>query len=100
MSLKISYRCLAAVLSVLLLVNATPALATRDADDDRRRRVQVTVERPMSMSEAIAVAKRQQPGKVLSAKRLIDKQGRSLFRIKILGTDGVVRIIKVDARSS
>ena len=51
----------------------------------------------ISMQQAIRIAKRQFPGRVLSAKRSINRRGDAVFRIKILSNSGQIRTISVAA---
>lgn len=51
----------------------------------------------ISMREAIVRAKRQFPGKVLSAKRGINRQGTVVYRIKIISNSNEIRTIRIAA---
>ncbi len=51
----------------------------------------------ISMQQAIRIAKRQFPGRVLSAKRSVNRQGDVVYRIKILSNSGQIRTITVAA---
>lgn len=53
--------------------------------------------RVLSMSEAIAIAKRRSNGEVLSAKKSVNRQGKLAYHIKVLSDKGVVRTIIIDA---
>lgn len=51
----------------------------------------------ISMREAIAKAKRRFPGKVLAAKRTINRQGKVIYRIKIISNTSEIRTISIKA---
>lgn len=48
----------------------------------------------LTLREAIEKAKQQQPGTILSAKKIINEQSR-LFEIKILSGSGIIKIIEI-----
>ena len=52
----------------------------------------------ISLDEAVAKARRQNEGKVLSAETIRDN-GRTVHRIKILTKDGRVKRTRIDART-
>lgn len=52
----------------------------------------------VSKQQAVSIAQQQQPGRVLSVK-LSPSSGSGVYRIKMLGDDGSVRIVLVDAGS-
>ena len=56
-------------------------------------------QREMSLSEAIAIAKRRYPGEVLSARRGLSSSGGTIYIVKILSAKGVVKKVKIDAAS-
>lgn len=51
----------------------------------------------LSLSEAIAIAKRRHGGEVLSAKRAKDGSGRPIYVIKLLTDGGVVKKVRIAA---
>ena len=51
----------------------------------------------ITMREAIVRAKRQFPGKVLSAKRGINRQGKVVYRIKLISNANEIRTIRIAA---
>ncbi len=54
----------------------------------------------ISMKQAINIAQRRHPGRVLSAKRRVNRQGEVVFRIKILSRSGEIRTIGVPANGN
>ena len=51
----------------------------------------------ITMREAIKRAKRRFPGKVLAAKRTINRQGNVIYRIKIISNSSEIRTISIAA---
>ena len=51
----------------------------------------------ISMREAISQAKRRFPGKVLAAKRSVNRQGKTVYRIKIISNSSEIRTISIAA---
>ncbi len=85
--------CLFAAL--LLSVALAPAQARRDARPDRH---ETRRQDGLSLDEAVARARRDTGGRVLSAQAREDR-GRTTYRIKVLLPNGAVRVISVDAAS-
>lgn len=52
----------------------------------------------ISMREAIGIAKRRFPGKVLSAKKSISRNGKVVYRIKIISNSSEIRTLTIPAR--
>ena len=53
-----------------------------------------------SLGQAIRMAKRQYPGRVLSAKTRINRQGSAVYLIKILSKSGEIRTIVIPSSAS
>lgn len=53
-----------------------------------------------SLGQAIRMAKRQYPGRVLSAKTQINRRGDAVYRIKILSKSGEIRTIGIPSSAS
>ena len=53
-----------------------------------------------SLGQAIRMAKRQYPGRVLSAKTRINRRGDAVYRIKILSQSGEIRTIVIPSSAS
>ena len=51
----------------------------------------------MSLGEAVAIAKQRHQGEVISARRSKDGSGRTVYMIKILRRDGVVKKVRINA---
>ena len=51
----------------------------------------------LTLSEAIDMAKRRYPGRVLSAKRTIGRNGKVVYKVKILSRDGEIRTLRIAA---
>lgn len=52
----------------------------------------------ISMREAVGIAKRRFPGKVLSAKKSISRNGKVVYRIKIISNSSEIRTLTIPAR--
>jgi uncharacterized membrane protein YkoI len=78
----------------LLLSAVTPSAVNAAPNFEFQRVAQATI----SETQAIQIALRSVPGKVLSAS--LQEQGeRSYYRVKILSNDGRVRTVTVDAQN-
>jgi len=84
-----------AVLMGALSVTATPA---EPAPRPHNERGAAAAEGLLSPDRAAAIARQASGGRVLSV-QLVRRDGRELYRIKVLTPGGVVRVLHVDART-
>jgi uncharacterized protein YoaH (UPF0181 family) len=95
------------LLFVIGLALAGPAAAGNDNDSKLSRqwaspgpgveRVRVAQSNGMSLSEAIAMVKRQYKGRIVGAETVV-KGNREEHRIRVLTEDGKVRTVRVSGR--
>lgn len=87
---------------LLALVAAVPAQAARFGGDAAHPLQLLArahaAEHGLSLNQAAAKASRQLHGRVLAAQR-VRRDGRVMYRIKLLMANGVVRIVYVDAQT-
>jgi uncharacterized membrane protein YkoI len=89
---------------MLALVAVAPAQAARYGGDFAHPRQLLARAhaaehgRGLTLNQAAAKASRQLHGRVLAAQR-VRRDGRVMYRIKLLMANGVVRIVYVDAQS-
>lgn len=92
---------LAVALSVLLALGPAAVTAQPGADLIDRSRARPDpggdVDRPeVTLRQAIALAQRENPGRVVRAEPK-SQNGRRVYEIRILGEDGKVKTVRIDA---
>lgn len=83
------------LVGLLLATAVVPAEARRD---ERAPREENTRRDGLSLDEAVARARRETGGRVLSA-QVQEDRGRTVYRIKLLLPNGSVRVVQVDPQS-
>lgn len=76
---------------------AGPVVHSRDQSGYQSRIQWARAGNQISMREAISQAKRRFPGKVLAAKRSVNRQGKTVYRIKIISNSSEIRTISIAA---
>jgi hypothetical protein len=73
--------------TLLVLAPTPPAVAA-----------QLPNQRGLTLAEAVVIAQRQHPGRVVRSQTIQQGNG-AVHEIRIIGTDGVVHTVRVDART-
>jgi uncharacterized membrane protein YkoI len=90
-------RWIVALALVCALFGAAPPAG---AQSDQSRGIEaVSTGKARPLKEILAVLRRQFPGEVLDA-QLVEREGSWFYRIKLLGGDGKVQELTVDARTA
>ncbi|MBX6322685.1 MAG: PepSY domain-containing protein [Rhodospirillaceae bacterium] len=82
----------------LALAMLAPPQAGRAQSDQQRALDAVEAGRALPLKQILPGLRRDFPGQILDA-QLYERDGRWLYRIKLLGADGKVQAFTVDART-
>ena len=93
-------RHLIAALALVVAASHSPSAAAADAGGRAvpRPRHEIVLASAQSLGQVLKTIDRRIPGRALDARK-IERDGRTLYRVKWLGADGKVRMITVDAAS-
>jgi Peptidase propeptide and YPEB domain len=80
------------------VLDAWPGAAPGSADEPRGFVAQLPQRRELTLPEAITIAQGRYPGRVVRA-QTIQLGDRAVHEIRIIGNDGLVHTVRVDART-
>lgn len=82
----------------LLVLTASPALAGDKPKDHEAARAALSRGEIQPLSKILSIAAARAPGDVIKVE-LEDEKGRLIYEVKLLGKDGRVREVELDAKS-